>query len=102
MSSVVIRNETAAGTKTVETVTQKMLADYLRAKEKLTSLSTMILNSLKLRAKVEGGEHTAYIESGAEKRPNWRAALLENCGADVVAKVRDATEPSPFERLRVE
>jgi len=101
MSSAVVRNNAAEATKVVRVISQKDMKAFLSAKARVEKLSTMFLASLKLGAKVEEGEHTAYIETGEEKRPNWRGALLERCGEVVVKEVRDNTEAKPYERLRV-
>lgn len=101
MSSTVIRNNAAEATRVVGVISQRDMKAFLNAKARLEKLSTMFLASLKLGAKVEEGEHVAFIEEGEEKRPNWRGALLERCGEAVVKAVREATEPKPYERLRV-
>jgi hypothetical protein len=101
MSSSVIRNNPKEATKVVPVISQKDLKAYLNAKARVEKLATMFHASLKLGAKVEEGAHTAYLDTGEEKRPNWRGALLERCGDIVVKEVRDNTEPKPYERLRV-
>lgn len=100
MSNVVIRNETGAG-KVVDVITQEMMKRHLRLEKQLKESATTLLNSLKLKATVEAGEHTAYLDEGSDVRPNWRAALLEKCGKAIVDAVRAATERTPYCRLRV-
>jgi hypothetical protein len=101
MSSVVVRNEVAE-TKVVARIVQRDLRRFLNAKARLEKLASMFLASLKLGATVEEGPATAYLDTGSEKRPDWRAALLAAVGEVALAKVRDAAVPKPYERLRVE
>lgn len=101
MSSVVIRNETGAG-KVVTHVTQKQIETHLSLVRRLKASATMLYNSLKLGATVEDGAGKAFLATGSDKNPNWRAALLKAVGKDAVAKVRADTPNKPYCRLRVE
>lgn len=101
MSSVAVRNNAAEATRVVGVIGQRDLKRFINAKARLEKLSTLFLASLKLGAKVEEGPLTAYLDTGEEKHPDWRGALLERCGEAVVKIVRDATELKPYERLRV-
>lgn len=101
MSEVVIRNE-ASDSKVVKVITQKMIDNHLALKRRLAASASTLLNSLKLGAEVEEGEGTAYLDKGSECKPNWRQALLDECGKDKVDAVRKATPRTNYERLRVE
>jgi hypothetical protein len=101
MSSSVIRNKAAEATRVVGVISQRDMKAFLNAKARLDKLSTLFLASLKLGAKVEEGEHTAYLDCGEEKRPNWRKALVEAKGEAFAKAIREATEAKPYERLRV-
>jgi len=101
MSSVVIRNE-VTDAKIVTHITQAMVDNHLMLQRRLKASASMLLASLKLGATVEEGEGKAYLDKGSECKPNWRAALLAECGKAKVDAIRTATPRTEYERLRVE
>jgi len=101
MSEVVIRNETADG-KVVTQITQAQIKNHLSLARRLKASATMLYNSLNLGATVEDGDGTAYLATGTEKKPQWRAALLKVGGEKAVSDAKAAALIKPFKRLRVE
>lgn len=102
MAGTSMQNTVEGETKVTTHITQKELKSYVQAKARLEALHQRFLLSLKLGATVEPGEHRAVLNVGEEKRPNWRAALVERCGEATAKEVRAATVPTPYERLKVE
>jgi len=102
MANVVMRNEVLGSVTVAKVIPQVTLAAYLEMKEALAQLQADLLASLKCGATVEAGPAKCYIEKGSERKPNWRAVLVEKCGEEVAKAAVAATPPKPFERLRVE
>jgi hypothetical protein len=80
-------------------ITQKALAAFRAAEEKLEKLASLVKSGLETGADVEAGEFDAGIFEESRKNPNWRGEFI-TLGGDP-AKVLEATAPKASRRVRV-
>lgn len=80
-------------------ITQKALAAYLAAQDKMEKLHSLIKLALEKDGAVLGGEFDAALFEEMRKSPNWREEFIR-LGGDPKA-VLDATPKKPYTMVRV-